>query len=138
MSVEIILAGIVGFLTGSVVTFFAFKSKTKETRNDSLSVITYPYKEVHGENGWFSDDRSAVVGYKFQLLVNGIPCFEPHKIPVETFSKKEVNTERIEQASNQVVNMIEKIASMHPAIAALKSVPELTDKAMKIVSKANN
>ena len=134
MSVEIILTGIVGFLAGSIVMLFAFKSKIEESRNSGLSVITYPYKEVHGEDGWFSDDRNAVVGCKFQLFVNGIPCFEPHKIPVETFSKKEVNTARIEQAVNQTVNLIDTIASMHPAIAALKSGPEMAKVAMKIVS----
>lgn len=92
------------------------KEELKEAREE-LSIITYPYQEQSGSDGLISDDRSAEVGYKFQLFVRGIPCFEAHKIPVEKLYKKEVSIEKIKNVTNEVVNLLEAIAKRHPAIA---------------------
>lgn len=92
------------------------KEEIKQAKEE-LSIVTYPYEEQRGEDGLFSDDRSAEIGYKFQLFVRGIPCFEAYKIPVEKLYKKEVSLEKIKNVTNEVVNLLESFAKKHPAIA---------------------
>lgn len=72
---EIVLVGLVCALAGMGIGMLV----ARLTRKEAFSVIIYPYKEESGADGLFSDDRRAEVGYKFQLFVNGIPCFEAHK-----------------------------------------------------------
>ncbi|WP_334107676.1 hypothetical protein [Methylobacillus sp.] len=105
-------------------------------KRQPFSVVTYPYKEEVGSDGVFSDDRKMEIGYKFQLFVNGIPCFDAHKIPVETLQKKEVRLDKIEAATKSVANIIEHIASMHPAIKAYNTAPELASSVAKRIAKA--
>ena len=33
-------------------------------KKSELSVVMFPYKEEHGENGFLSDERRAEIGYK--------------------------------------------------------------------------
>jgi hypothetical protein len=81
----------------------------------------FPYKEEHGEDGFFSDERRAEIGYKYQIFVAGVPCFDAHKIPVEVLSKKQVNPERIEQAMQSTFDLLGSFACKHPAFAAFQS-----------------
>jgi cytochrome bd-type quinol oxidase subunit 1 len=141
MPIETLIAALIGLLIGAVVTFFVCKIRTDSVREqmkekissyerelenfrkNGLSVVTYPYKEEHGENGFFSDERRAEVGYKYQVFVAGVPCFEAHKTVIDVFSKKQVNVEKIEMAMQQAFNLIETFASKHPAFIALKAAP---------------
>lgn len=144
MAVETLAAALVALLVGAIVSFFICKIRTDSVREqmsekissyerelesfrkNGLSVVTYPYKEEHGENGFFSDERRAEVGYKYQVFVAGVPCFEAHKVVIDVFSKKQVNVERIEQAMQQAFTLIETFASKHPAFVALKAAPSIT------------
>ena len=111
-----------------------FEKELELARRNGLSVTTYPYEENHGDNGVFVDDRRAEIGYKFQLFVNGIPCFEAHKVPVQVLHKKEVNMEKIKQVTETTVNLIEKMAKVHPAIKALNTTPELIEGVHKVIN----
>lgn len=84
---------------------------------DELSIVAYPYEEEIGNDGWVLDDRKAEVGYQFQLFLRGIPCFEPHRIVVKKFEKKEVSREKIKQAAGDVLQLLDTWATKHPAIA---------------------
>jgi len=141
MSTQVLLVGLICLAAGAGISYLLFKPRIdsvrdqlahqKETharelervRDGGLSVLSYPYKEEFGENGFFTDERRAEVGYKFQVFVAGVPSFEPHKIPTEIFSKKEVNAERIEQALQKAMEMVETLASRHPAFVAMKAAP---------------
>lgn len=113
----------------------SYEREQELAQKNALTVLMYPYKQEHGEDGYFSDERRAEIGYLYQLFVAGIPCFEPHKIPVEVFSKKEVNVERIEQAQQTVFALIETFAGKHPAFAAVKAAPVVIEQARKVGSK---
>lgn len=102
----------------------SYEEKLDALRKEELTVITYPYDEQIGDDGFFSDDRKAEIGYKFQLFIKGVPCFEPHKVPVQVLQKKEVNLDKIKEIKNIAIDTIEKIASMHPAVKALSSAPD--------------
>lgn len=142
MDLLTLIAACTGLVLGALIAFLYMKAKNSELQKDlaaklaacekeietlttkGVSVVTYPYKEVHGEDGYFSDDRRAEIGYKFQLFVAGIPCFEPHKTTVEVLSKKEVNGQRISQAIEHVFSLIQTFALKHPAFVALQSAPK--------------
>ncbi|MFA7572006.1 MAG: hypothetical protein WCY75_12265 [Sulfurimonadaceae bacterium] len=147
MEVETLVVALVALLIGAIVSFFICKIRTDSVREqmtekissyerelesfrkNGLSVVTYPYKEEHGENTFFSDERRAEVGYKYQVFVAGVPCFDAHKVVIDVFSKKQVNAERIEQAMQQALTLIETFASKHPAFVALKAAPSTTKSA---------
>lgn len=113
----------------------SYEREQEVAQKNALTVVMYPYKEEYGEDGYFSDERRAEIGYLYQLFVAGIPCFEPHKIPVEVLSKKEVNVERIEKAQQAVFALIETFAGKHPAFAALKAAPVVIEQARKVAGK---
>lgn len=130
---EIVLVGLVCGLAGIGIGVLTTRLLTKEP----FSVITYPYKEEAGTDGLFSDDRRAEVGYKFQLFVNGIPCFDAHKIPIEVFDKKQVSLSKIEAASQMALGIIQQMAQLHPAIRAYSSAAEVGSEAKKLLHKPN-
>ena len=99
-----------------------------------LSVQMFPYKEVAGEDGFFSDERHAEIGYKFQVFVSGVPYASPQKVVVETLSKKEVNAARIEQAVGVAQRIIETQLAKHPAFLAAKATPQVLDSIRKTAS----
>lgn len=61
-----------------------------------LSVVLYPFVNTTGERGLFVRESKIEVGYKYQLHVQGLPCFEPHTIVVETTQHKEIREEMVE------------------------------------------
>jgi hypothetical protein len=113
----------------------SYEREQELSQKNALTVLMYPYKKEHGEDGYFSDERRVEIGYLYQLFVAGVPCFEPHRIPVEVLSKKEVNIERIEQAMQTAFALIETFAGKHPAFAAVKSAPVVIDHVRKVAGK---
>ncbi len=51
-----------------------------ELQQKLFSVKISPYVQILTDKGWISDSHEAKVGYQYQLLVNGIPAFQPHVI----------------------------------------------------------
>lgn len=51
-----------------------------ELQQKLFSVKISPYVQLLTDEGWISDTHEAKVGYQYQLLVNGIPAFQPHII----------------------------------------------------------
>ena len=153
MTIDIIIYIAIAFIVGCMTSYLFFRVKSEHSREllnekvssyekelevvrkNSLSVVTYPYKEEHGETGYFSDERRAEIGYKFQLFVSGVPCFDAHKVPVQVLSKKEVNEERIEAALKQAMALIETFASQHPSFIAYKSSNAAIEEIKKIPGK---
>jgi len=104
-------------------------------KKSELSVVMFPYKEEHGENGFFSDERRAEIGYKYQIFVAGVPCFDPHKIPIDVLSKKQVTPEKIEYAMQTAFDLVGSFAAKHPAFAAFQSASAAADGVRKALSK---
>lgn len=114
----------------------AFLERERElAKKSELSVVMFPYTEEHGENGFFSDERRAEIGYKYQIFVAGVPCFDAHKIPIDVFSKKEVTPEKIEYAMQTAFNLVGSFAAKHPAFAAFQSASAATDGVQKVLAK---
>lgn len=49
-----------------------------ETQSSLFSVAVRPYVRVISDNGYFTNRYESQTGYQYQLLINGIPAFQPH------------------------------------------------------------
>lgn len=83
-------------------------------------VEVYPYRETIIDEGVFNDTKYLEIGYKYQLFVNDIPCFEPHIQPVEKILEKELCVEKIKYA-------VEQIQTVMPQNAGIKLVGNLAE-----------
>lgn len=106
-------------------------------KESGLTLVTYPYKEEHGENGVIFDERRVEIGFKYQLFVNGTPCFQPHVVPTETLTKKEINEERIGNALQKATDMVMQLSELHPKIKALKSGSDVAATVNKLFAKGS-
>ena len=74
-------------------------TRLAELRNeknvDALSVQVKPYVAKVKDEGIFSTKLSSEIGYQYQLLVHGIPCFQPHIVIEQKHAETEINDERL-------------------------------------------
>jgi hypothetical protein len=148
-----VTAGIVGLIVGIIFTYLLMAAKLSHVRENlaittanhekelgrikesGLTLVTYPYKVEHGENGMIFDERRVEIGYKYQLFVNGAPCFQPHVVPTDTLTKKDINGERISNALQQATDMVMQLSELHPAIKAIKSANDVKAAVQQLVAK---
>jgi hypothetical protein len=148
-----VTAGIVGLIVGIIFTYLLMAAKLSHVRDNlaittanhekelgrikesGLTLVTYPYKVEHGENGMIFDERRVEIGYKYQLFVNGAPCFQPHVVPTDTLTKKDINGERISNALQQATDMVMQLSALHPAIKAIKSANDVKATVQQLVAK---
>lgn len=64
-----------------------------EIQTKLFSVKISPYVQLLTDNGLFKNTHEAKVGYQYQLLVNGIPAFQP-RVFIERHEKIEKSTSR--------------------------------------------
>ena len=69
--------------------------------------------------------------------MNGAPCFQPHVVPTETLTKKEINGERISNALQQASDMVMQLSELHPAIRALKSGNDVSSAVQRLITKGD-
>lgn len=147
------IAAIIGLLVGAALIYPLMAAKlhhAKESlmlvsanhekeigrlKESGLTLVTYPYKDEHGKDGVIFDERRVEIGYKYQLFVNGTPCFQPHIVVTDTLTKKDINGERIDYALQRATEMVLQLSELHPAIKALKSGNDVVSTIQKIVSK---
>ena len=58
-----------------------------------FSVAISPYVKMVTDKGVIWNDYKAIAGYQYQLLINGIPAFEPHVVKIQETEIKEVTEE---------------------------------------------
>jgi hypothetical protein len=104
----------------------AHKHELEDAKFHGLSVLCFPYQEESGSKGFWVDSRSAEIGYKYQLFINGVPIAgEPHKVVVKKLYKSEFSLTNIQAIKKEVLSIIDMLASKNPAIALAKSAGQL-------------
>lgn len=68
-----------------------------ELQSKLFSVQISPLVRIVEDKGLFSSEFKTEVGYQYQLLINGIPAFQPHVLIERNEVRKEVNEERIDE-----------------------------------------
>ncbi len=56
-----------------------------------LTLLVHPFVNSSGTKFGPYNSNTVQLGYKYQLLVQGMPCFDPHEVVIETQSKVEID-----------------------------------------------
>ncbi|MBK6006344.1 hypothetical protein JJB11_09600 [Ramlibacter ginsenosidimutans] len=101
-----------------------FAQQLRRRKEASLAVTVHPFVNTARERGLFSSENVIEIGYKYQLLIQGLPCFEPHTVVVETTRQKQVNDEMIELFKTKAVELAQLAANVKTggATGALVSI----------------
>lgn len=81
-----------------------------EAQVKAFSVEIRPYVKIEKDTGVIWDDHKSYTGYQYQLLVNGIPAFQPHVV-IES-------SEEIKSVDKQTISELLKLAHKSADIAA--------------------
>jgi hypothetical protein len=71
-----------------------------ELQSKMFSVQISPYVQITEDKGLISSSYISDVGYQYQLLVNGIPVFQPHVITERSEVRKEINPESVKELAS--------------------------------------
>jgi hypothetical protein len=88
-----------------------FQQQILDAKQQTLSADIYPFSDTVRESGVLTKTTDIEVGFQYQLMINGIPCLNPHRIVIETLKEKKLDAERIEQIKNQALKLAETYAS---------------------------
>ncbi len=77
-----------------------------------LTVTVHPFVDAAEDKGMFKKSTTLEVGYKYQLMVQGIPCMEPHRVVVETQTKVELDDQAIKAFSEKALALAEAAAQI--------------------------
>lgn len=66
-----------------------------EAQVKAFGVEIRPYVRIEKDVGIIKDEHKSFTGYQYQLLVNGIPAFQPHVVVEHTEEFKEVDKQTV-------------------------------------------
>jgi cell division protein FtsB len=106
-------------------TFFEGLRKGRNERldqDDDYKIQIRPYVKKTSKSGFFSESYKADIGYQYQLLVKGIPCFEPHVVIQESIEQEKIDHQKIQLAINSVMGTIQALekGSIGRALSVIK------------------
>lgn len=78
-----------------------------EQQGKMYSVVIKPYLKIEKDKGIIWDEHKSYTGYQYQLLVNGIPAFQPHVVIEKTEEIKEVDEKTIERLHNFAMRAVD-------------------------------
>lgn len=73
-----------------------FSQTLEDQKNSALSVVVHPFVNTDAQKGMFTKETKIEIGYKYQLFVQGLPCFEPHTMVLESTVQKEVDQQTLD------------------------------------------
>lgn len=88
------------------------EEKLKEQTESELSVTIHPFVNTQSKGTLFTKETEVEIGYKYQLFVRGLPCFEPHSVVIETSVEKEVDARRLEMFKDKALELAEALANL--------------------------
>ncbi|WP_314436693.1 hypothetical protein [Massilia timonae] len=84
-----------------------------EEQASLFSVAVRPYVRVVNDDGYFSSNYESQAGYQYQLLINGIPAFQPHIIVESVECTKTFNDENLKELLQLATNAAETAINMY-------------------------
>lgn len=78
------------------------QAELRQVKSEStFSVQVRPYVAKIKDKGFIYDDHYSAIGFQYQLLVSGIPCFQPHVVIEQEYQETEFNEERLKWLTEQ-------------------------------------
>ena len=84
-----------------------------ELQSKLFTVQISPFVRITDNKGIFSSESVVETGYQYQLLVNGIPAFQPHEIIERSENKKEVNEENVRELASMAKGFASSAIDMY-------------------------
>jgi|SRR6185312_4458366 len=76
-----------------------------ESRVKAFSISIHPYVRIEKDEGIIVDDYRCEMGYQYQLLVNGVPAFQPHVVVEQIEEHKKVDKEMVKEFANMAAKL---------------------------------
>ena len=83
-----------------------------------LTVVVHPFVNTEVDEGFIKSTTSVEVGYKYQLMIQGIPCMEPHDVVVERQTKVKVDEQAIKAWGEKALALAEAAIQIKGGAAA--------------------
>lgn len=84
-----------------------------ENQASLFSVSIRPYVKIIKDEGYFNSSFETQTGYQYQLLINGIPAFQPHVIVESTDQAKKFNDENLNLLIQQATKAAESAVALY-------------------------
>lgn len=110
-----------------------FQKELAEVKSNDITVSVSPFVNTAKDDGFIFKETRVEIGYKYQLLIKGLPCLTPHVEITESFSQKELNQENLSlllEKAEQLANIAVAIKTGNPgelikmARASVGTIPE--------------
>lgn len=86
-----------------------------EAQVKAFSMTIRPYVRIINKSGVFGKSYTSQMGYQYQLMVNGVPAFDPHVIIEKEEEVKEVDQEKVQYFANLALESAKTIAQVYSA-----------------------
>jgi hypothetical protein len=110
------------------------KERLDDYKANSLSVTVHPFVNTEADKGIFTRFTKVEVGYKYQLFVQGFPCFEPHTVVLEKTVHKEVDEKMLDILKQRAQGAAESAVNI-PSGGAAKTAITVAKTLIKLVRK---
>lgn len=110
------------------------KERLDDYKANSLSVTVHPFVNTEAEKGIFTRHTKVEIGYKYQLFVQGFPCFEPHTVVLEKTVHKEVDEKMLDILKQKAEGAAEAAVSI-PSGGAAKTAINIAKTLIKLARK---
>lgn len=105
-----------------------------EAQVKAFGVEIRPYVKIEKDSGVIWDTHRSYTGYQYQLLVNGIPAFQPHVVVENSEELKEVDKQMVMELiklANKAAETAAKVYLAGAAPGALTIGPEIVQNVKK-------
>ncbi len=110
------------------------EQRVEQVKANGLSVIVHPFVNTEADKGIFIRSTKVEVGYKYQLFVQGFPCFEPHTVVLESTVHKEVDQQMLDLLKQKAEGAAEA-AVLVPSGGAAKTAITIAKTLIKLARK---
>ncbi|NDV97197.1 hypothetical protein D0T84_20155 [Dysgonomonas sp. 521] len=110
------------------------KGQTDASKVQGWEVQIYPWKE-DVEEGTIFKKQTVKIGYKYQLYVNGVPCFEPHIQIHDTLITTKMDADSVSIAVAGLKETMDALSNIHPAIKTIGDGTNLAKSLLNLTTK---
>lgn len=75
-------------------------------RQSGYEIQVHPYQKAISEKSLFGSKEMVEIGYKYILMINGVPALTSHTEIIETVSKKDIDEGKVENYIDKILEVV--------------------------------
>lgn len=75
-------------------------------RQSGYEIQVHPYQKAISEKSLFGSKEMVEIGYKYILMINGVPALSSHTEIIETVAKKDIDEGKVESYLSKIVEVV--------------------------------